>query len=196
MFLRRFFFVILIVLFLNGCSNKISQEDINLSQKNSNGDDYSAIINVIEDYHEVSYDMWMSLKVGDLSEYLNLESIQCYNKVIAFKENIERWKYGLEKYHSKDFRERHVIFFKYNSIEIAEDTAVVKVNLSGETTGQPAYPFFVTLGKNTFILKKKYNNWLIHEHEYSNYYFYERSKTEKLKLNIEKIHEEVDRDYR
>ncbi len=164
-----------------------------VSAESSINKDGNRIKNVIENYYSDSYEMWMDLKVGNLSKYLDFESIQCYNKVIALEENIEKWKYGIEEYHSKDFREKHDIFFEYDSIEIMDNTAIVKVNLSGETKGQPAYPFFVALGENTFILKKKGSNWLINEHEYSNIYFYEKSKSEKISYDIAKLRKEIDK---
>lgn len=147
---------------------------------------------IIENYYSESYKMWMDLKAGDLSKYLDLESIQSYNKAVALEENIQRWKYNIEKNYPKDFRERHDIFFDYISVKITGDTAIVKVNLSGETVGMPAYPFFVSLGENIFLLNKKNNSWLISEHEYNDLYFYERSKSEKISYNINELRNQID----
>lgn len=42
--------------------------------------------------------------------------------------------------------------------------------------------------------KKNGDSWLIYEHDYTDKFFYEKSKTEKLELDIESVHREVDRD--
>ncbi|WP_066502148.1 hypothetical protein [Abyssisolibacter fermentans] len=134
----------------------------------------TTIKNTIKNYYTKSYDMWMKLKIGSLSEYLDLESVQCYNKTIALEENIEKWRYAIEKGYFKGNRDRHNIDFAYKSIEIADNDAKVKVILSGETSGSPAYPFFVSLGENMFKLKKVRDKWLVYDHDYKDVYFYEK----------------------
>ena len=117
-------------------------------------EDNDQIKKVIENYYAESYSIWMNLEMEDLSKYLDLESVQCYNKTVALEKNIEKWKYTIEKGYFEGKRERHKIDFKYNAIEITGNDAVVKVILSGETSGMPAYSFFVSFGENTFKLKK------------------------------------------
>ncbi len=181
--MRRILFVVLIALLLFfGCEFKKTDEE--------------QIRNTIEGYYAASYDMWWNLKIEDLSAYLDLSSVQCHNKIVVLEENIEKWKYAIKKGYYKGQRERHEIFYDFDLIEINGDEAQVKVNLSGETTGTPAYPFFVSLGDNTFKLRKSDGKWLIYSHEYTDAYFYEKSTTEKLELDINKVHDEVERDYR
>jgi len=150
----------------------------------------------IEGYYAKSLEMWMSLTMGDLSGYLDLDSVQTYNKVIVLEELIERWKHALKRGYTEDRREKHKLYFRFDSIEIAGDKAVARVFLSGETAGMPTYPLFVNLGENTYRLRRVDNRWRINEHNYSSKFLYERSKTEKLELDIEKIQEEIDREHR
>lgn len=165
------------------------------SEQATKTEENEAIKEVIENYYTESYNMWMNLEPGDISKYLDLESVQSYNKIIALEENIERWKYTIEKGYFQGERKRHQIDFKYNSIKITDDKSEVKVVLSGETSGIAAYPFFVSLGENVFKLKKTGDGWLIYEHDYNDVHFYEKSKTEKLEeVDIERIRQEVDRE--
>ncbi|WDV45382.1 hypothetical protein PV797_17910 [Clostridiaceae bacterium M8S5] len=157
--------------------------------------DKENIKETIKNYYAKSYDMWMNLDYTDLSNYLDLDSIQSYNKTIALQEAIERWTYSIKKGYYKGKRERHKVFYDYKSININNDEATVDVILSPEK-GVCAYPLFICLGENTFNLVKSNNIWLISSHDYSDAYFYERSKTKKIKFDIDKIHREVDRDYK
>lgn len=155
-----------------------------------------SIKQTIEGYYAQSLDMWMNLTMGDLSEYLDLESAQTYNKTIVLEELIERWKHALKRGYTEDRREKHKIYFRFDSIEITDDTAEVKVVLTGETSGMPTYPLFVNFGENTYRLRRIDDRWLIYEHTYISKFLYERSKTEKLELDIEKIQQEVDKEHR
>jgi len=181
---KRFFLVMIVFLLslgLFGCQTNTEENQIKQT---------------IQGYYTKSYDMWINLKVEDLSNYLDLESIQSYNKVIALEENVEKWRYAIEKDYFQGQREKHDLSFKFNSIDINNNEAIVEVAIIGESSGTPAYPFFVHLGKNTFKLKEVDDNWLIYEHDYESNYFYEKSKTEKMHLDIEKIHQEVERDHK
>lgn len=179
------FFIITFMFCLYGCST--NNKPAKTEKEN--------IKETIENYYAKSYDMWMNLNFGDLSNYLDLNSIQSYNKTIALKQNIEKWKYSIDKGYYKGKREKHKIFFDYKSININNDEATVDVILSPEK-GICAYPFFICLGENTFELVKSNDTWLISSHNYSDIYFYERSKTQKIKFDKDKIHQEVDRDYK
>lgn len=204
---------ILFTLFsLSGCNiNRTQRTTVNPSaveSKRSNDTitqkaltEEDKIKQTIEGYHAKSYDMWFSLKMGDLSQYLDLESVQSYNKTIVLEEIIESWKYAIEKGYvseeEKAIRKKHRLYYKYNSIEITGDDAEVNVVLSGETSGMPVYPMVIRLGENIFKLRKVGDSWLIYEHDYigEGGFLYERSKTEKLELDIEKVRQAVDRDY-
>lgn len=182
--MKRYVYIGLTAVFLIlllGCNSKKTEE--------------AQIRSTIEGYYKASYDMWWNLKAGDLSKYLDLSSIQCYNKTVVLEENIERWKYSIEKGYYKGQRERHEIFYHYDYIKINRNEAQVKVNLSGDYNKKPIFPFFVS-GENIFKLKKVNGRWLIYSHEYNDNYFYERSVTEKLEFDINKVREEVDRDYK
>lgn len=161
--------------------------------------DEDQIKEIIEGYYAASYDMWWDLEMGDLSSYLDLESVQCYNKAITLERSIERWKYKIEKGYYKGERERHEIYYDFQFVDISDNEAEAKVVLSGETSGVPAYPFFVCLGDNTFKLKKEDGRWLIFDHEYDSPHLYEISKTEKQTFDIddiEDIHEKMDEAYK
>lgn len=184
---------------VNPSAVESKQSNDTITQKTLTEED--KIKQTIEGYHAKSYDMWFSLKMGDLSQYLDLESVQSYNKIIVLEESIEMWKYAIEKGYvseeAKAIRKKHGLYYKYNSIKIAGDNAEVKVVVSGETSGTPVYPMVIRLGENIFKLRRVGDSWLIYEHDYigEGGLLYERSKTEKLELDIEKLRQAVDRDH-
>lgn len=141
--------------------------------------------NVIKGYYAVSYDMWWNMEMGDLTEYLDTDSVQCQNKIAALTESIQDWRYVVDNSYYKGQRERHEIYFDFQSVKINGKNARVTVEISGETTGTPAYPSFVNQGSNVFDLKEKNGKWLIYNHDYENDgYLYETSKTKKIKNNF------------
>lgn len=149
---------------------------------------------IIENYYNDSYDMWLNLKIGDLSPYLDLKSIQCYNKFTALNRSIDTWKYSIDKGYYKGKRQKHNINYKYISFKTIGNDIEVKVNLSGETSGMPAYPFFVSFGDNIFRLAKVNDKWVIYYHDYNDVFFYEKSRCEKLSYNIETLHTNIDKE--
>lgn len=164
-------------------------------KSNLNADNANEIEDIIKDYYTASYDMWWNLEMGDLSPYLDMEAIQCYNKTITLKSSIMRWKYKIEKGYYKGQRERHEIYYDFQSIDISGNEAEVRVDLSGETYGMPAYPFFISFGENTFKLKKINDTWKIYAHDYDDVCFYEQSKTERLIYGPVSLKQRIDEDY-
>lgn len=172
------------------CSNTISFAD---SEKS----DSQLIQEVIENYYAESYDMWYSLKMGDLTEYLDVNSIQSYNKMVVLEKTIERWKYGiLRGYVSQatiDSRNIHEISYEYSQVQISEDYAEVKVTINpGVEKNTYIYPYFISFGENTFKLIKQNNRWLIQEHDYSDIVFYEKSKNKKISFDMSELMKKMD----
>ena len=168
------------------------------SSEKAGTSDAKEIENVIETYDSRSYDAWWNLEYIDLSDLLDMDSIQCYNKVSALKENIETWKYAIEQGYYKGTRERFSLDYDFTSVQVDGATAVAHVTLSTPPdVDQPVYPFFICLGENTFSMVKKNGSWLISGHEYNDWCLYEHSLTEKYEVpDLSEIHERVDEDYR
>ena len=159
-------------------------------------DDEEAIKSVIENYYSSSYDMWWNLEMGDLSEYLDMNSIQSYNAAIYLESNIETWKYLIEKEYFKGTRERNDVNFDFEAIDITGNTAEVKVVLSNTTNSAAVYPGFIILGENTFKLTKTQNRWLITEQDHSSDpNMYNLPKTEMSVLDLDEIMNRVDSDF-
>lgn len=157
-------------------------------------DDNESIKSVIENYYSSSYDMWWNLKMGDLSKYLDMNSIQSYNKTVFLQNDIETWKYLIEKGYFTETRERNEVNFDFKAINVTGDTADVTVVMSGKTSTPAVYPEFVILGENTFKLTKISNRWLITEQNTLDPNLYNLSKTEKLELNTDKMKKKIDTD--
>lgn len=85
----------------------VSSDDVT----NKGGD--SSIKSVIENYYEKSYDIWFNLEPADLSEYLDMDSIQMCNKETVLDRTVERWKYEIQNGYYKGQRERNKLFFNF-----------------------------------------------------------------------------------
>ncbi len=64
--------------------------------------------------------------------------------------------------------------------------ANVTVNLIAKEENA-IYPFFVSLGENSFVLTNKNGKWLISNHKYCDAYYYEKLISEKLSPDYETI---------
>ena len=160
------------------------------------------IKNSIEGYYDCFYSAWMNWEPSNCDEYLDLSSIQSYNKTIVLKVIIEQGRYAAEKKYTSqetlDSREIYELIYEYVQVDVDGDHAEVKVDIQqGQVSGRPAYPYFVTFGENIFHLKNISGKWLIqsHDYPYMDKEFIERSRTEKIIFDLRKIHDNVDRDY-
>lgn len=162
----------------------------------NNTNKVAQIEDIIKGYYTASYDMWWNLKMDGLSEYLDMDSVQCQNKVTALTESIQKWKYMFDNSYYQGKRERHEIYFDFHSVKINGDNATVDVVLSGETEGTPAYPMFVNFGSNIFNLHKVKGNWLIFNHDYEDVTLYEVSKTKKMGNDFDKDKVQLEKQFK
>ncbi len=151
----------------------------------------------IEQYYELGYDSWWGLRLKDFSSVLDMNSVQMNNFLTAMEENIFKWNYIIEHGYYSGQRERHEIFFDYESINISSDRqhAEVSVNLTGEEEGMPAYPAFVTLDENQFLLTKEDGIWKITSHAYNDCSLFEKSIDQIIIFDEEAVILELEADY-
>lgn len=145
------------------------------------------INDTIERYYELSYDMWWNLEEVSFADVLDMDSVQSYNKVIALREVIFNWKYSIANGFYKGQREKNLVEIEFVESRIVDsETASVIFKLKPMTESRGAYPPFVCLGENSFVLKNKNGKWLIANHDYDGYLF-EKSLTEKQSVDYQAI---------
>lgn len=155
------------------------------------------IENLIEGYYQLSYDIYLSMEMKPMDQYLDYDSIQSRNKITALQRKVDIRKYKIEKGYPNQGRERYPIFFNYKSIniDVSKAEATVVVDITGRITNkQEAYPMFVSFGENKFKLKLKNENWVIYEHDYYDPCF-EIPKNELTEYSRERTFEEIDNEY-
>ncbi len=163
--------------------------------------DQDQIINVIRRYYEILTDADSRLICPDMSSVLDMNSIQCQNKVIAFQMRVDlTYTYLEEGVVSEDVVAlwcQPVTFrIELISAEIHEESATATVMITHDEDDMSlmhesnyphcATPMYVTTGENVFYLSKIDGTWKINGHDYENKFFYEMSKTELIEY--EPIH--------
>jgi hypothetical protein len=156
----------------------------------SNSSGNAAYSNIVVNYYDVAYDIYLSMQMQDLSGVLDMSSVQNQNFVDALEANTITWKHSIQQGYTKDVRERYPLYFEFKKIDKVGDTVFLTVNISGDST--EAYPPFVAFGENKFILKQSKGNWLITQHDYNDVVLFEQSKTEKKDFQLDKVRIKVD----
>lgn len=120
----------------------------------------------INDYYDMSYRIWDTLKMEDMSDVVNLYSERGYNIYALMQEAVWRWRYSYSKGYISGERECNRVNVKVNSITYDDDGAKVNVCVGDDKdqSCSKVYPYFVVLGNNTFYLIKKESRWLIDAH--------------------------------
>lgn len=143
------------------------------------------IEDVIIDYYDKSYDMWLSINKGDLSDVLDLNSPQSFNKDIALEKMILNKIILIEQGYIVESEIRKIkkgkIKFVFKDIDIKGNKAVIVFDI--EFDGKNAYPAFIHMGENEIFLSKIRGRWKIQKHNYTDTYIYEGDKNKKLDFN-------------
>lgn len=145
---------------------------------------------IVAKYYNLSYDIYLSMEMQDMSDVLDMSSIQNQNFVDALEANTIYWDYSIQKGYTTDTRERYPLHYDFAKIEKKDGTVIVTVDISGDDT--QAYPPFVVFGENKFILKQIGDTWLIAQHDYSETNLFEISKTERHDFELDKVRMKVD----
>lgn len=176
------FLIVLICLFLNLSA---------CAEPGLSGD--KIYTDVVANYYDLSYDIYLSMEMQDMSDVLDMSSIQNQNFVDALEANTIRWEYSIQKGYTVDTRERYPLYYDFAKIDKKDGTVIVSVNISGDDT--QAYPPFVVFGENKFVLKQIEDTWLITQHDYNDIHLFEISKTEKYDFELDKVRMRVDEEY-
>ena len=129
----------------------------------------------VQKYFEESYDQFLSFEEPDLSDVLDMDSVQCRNKIEVFKEIQENWKKDIEVNDFPYILEELPYYLEFSDLRITENEADVDVlitNYDHEPFGKVketeegiwGYPHFLTFGHNHFHMIKKEGKWLIDSH--------------------------------
>jgi len=148
---------------------------------------------VVAKYYDLAYDIYLSMEMQDMSDVLDMSSIQNQNFVDALEANTIRWEYSIQKGYTIDTRERYPLYYDFAKIDKKDGTVIVTVDISGDDT--QAYPPFVVFGENKFVLKQIENTWLITQHDYNDIHLFEISKTEKYDFELDKVRMRVDEEH-
>lgn len=151
-----------------------------------------AIENTILSFYNSFYSSLYALKLGSYDDILDMSSIQSHNKVTSLQEIISRWVYLIETKNFSGKMKYSEVEFDFQTIQIHSDnTATVIVNIFTDDENYLPIPGFVSLGVNTFKLRKYSNKWLIVSHDYKDTFIYEGSLTEKREFNANKFNQEL-----
>lgn len=148
---------------------------------------------IVEKYYDLAYDIYLSMEMQDMSDVLDMSSIQNQNFVDALEANTIYWDYSIQKGYTLDTRERYPLDYDFAKVDKKDGTIIVTVDISGDNT--QAYPPFVVFGKNKFILKQIDDNWLITQHDYDDIHLFEISKTERYDFELDKVHIQVEEEH-
>ena len=151
-----------------------------------------AIENTILSFYDSFYSSLYALELGSYDDILDMSSIQSHNKVTSLQEIISRWVYLIETKKFSGKMKYSEVEFDFQTIQIHSDnTATVIVNIFTDDENYLPIPGFVSLGVNTFKLRKYSNKWLIVSHDYKDTFIYEGSLTEKREFNANKFNQEL-----
>ncbi len=116
---------------------------------------------VVEAYYERFYDCWLDLEYRDMSDILDMDSVQMYNKNTRLREVI--LVRTLTKAEGEAIGETKTkCIYTFSETEYTgEDEAVLTVNIEHNDEPTAAHPFFIYLGENVFKLKKIDGSWKI-----------------------------------
>lgn len=191
-----------VLIFLTAClsreTDRISETVPPIAASTVQSEDQTPEETVMK-YFEESYDYFLNLQYPDLSDVLDMNVIQCQNKIEIFKEVIDDWKYSIEVRKDPYILEKleYTIQFTEVSIKGNEADIYAKLDYKAESTcfetedGIYAYPHFMTFGINHFHLNHNSGKWLIDSHDNDAYgYDFDASRTERYYYDKEKADQE------
>lgn len=172
---------------------------LNGSQAQASPTEEQKIEQVVRLYFESSYEQFNALEYPDLSDVLDMSSIQCQNKIELFKDIVDNYKYCMDTGWDTVVIEKLPYSLTIDFIQIKGDEADVQFKLKwltehnvfrDEDGSLHLYPFFMTFGTNLFHLNKRSGQWKIDQHDNSGYdYDFDLSREKLIPYDKEKADE-------